>query len=357
MSNVKSSIEMRCQEGSSDKVYRATVEEVTGGFVVNFAYGRYGSALTSGTKTAKPVTLEKAQAVFNKLVDEKRGKSYKVVGEVGSIPTVNEKVDTGLRPQLLNMIAEEDAETYIQDDDWGCQEKYDGKHLILKRHKSGAFTAANKKGQEIPPPVGAANELSGEAGPWVIDSELIGDKLWAFDLLESGSGDQRCEDYFTRYTNLGINFDAYSGSEAFSVVKLITGTKAKRAFVAKMKKEGREGVVFKKLSAKFSEGRPASGGNMLKLKFWSSCSCVVKSLTSNKRSIQVYLGDEYMGNVTIPPNYDLPSPGQIVEVKYLYVVGQGGALYQPIYLGVRDDVDASECTIKKQQIKYKAVED
>jgi len=124
-----------------------------------------------------------------------------------------------------------------------------------------------------------------------------------------------------------------------------------------MKKEDREGVVFKKLDAKFTEGRPSSGGNMLKLKFWSSCSCIVVRQHKSKRSVEVALGDVNMGSITIPPNYDVPEPGDIVEVKYLYVVAEGGSLYQPIYLGKRDDVDASECTIKKQHIKYKAVDE
>jgi len=40
--------------------------------------------------------------------------------------------------------------------------------------------------------------------------------------------------------------------------------------------------------------------------------------------------------VTIPPNYDIPEEGDLVEVRYLYV-GTRGALYQPNYQGVRDD--------------------
>ena len=43
------------REGGSDKVYQAAIEPKEGGYVVNFAYGRRGSTLTSGTKTSAPV--------------------------------------------------------------------------------------------------------------------------------------------------------------------------------------------------------------------------------------------------------------------------------------------------------------
>jgi len=36
------------------------------------------------------------------------------------------------------------------------------------------------------------------------------------------------------------------------------------------------------------------------------------------------------------------------------VDAQGDSLYQPVYLGVRDDISADECTEEAQQLKYKA---
>jgi hypothetical protein len=47
----------------------------------------------------------------------------------------------------------------------------------------------------------------------------------------------------------------------------------------------------------------------------------------------------------------------MVEVKYLYVRGMAGSLYQPIYLGVRDDVPVTDCTVERQKLKYRANED
>ena len=58
------------------------------------------------------------------------------------------------------------------------------------------------------------------------------------------------------------------------------------------------------------------------------------------------------GNVSIPPNHAVPEAGSVVEVRYLYAFRDSGALFQPVYLGARDDIAPEECTV--DQLKYKA---
>ena len=57
-----------------------------------------------------------------------------------------------------------------------------------------------------------------------------------------------------------------------------------------------------------------------------------------------------VGNVTIPPNAAVPVAGEVIEARYLYAY-KGGSLYQPVFIGVRDDIDASACTMT--QLKFK----
>ena len=65
------------REGNSDKVYEVDlVEFATGQYVVNFRFGRRGTALRDGTKTAVPLDEKKARAVFAALVKEKTDKGY-----------------------------------------------------------------------------------------------------------------------------------------------------------------------------------------------------------------------------------------------------------------------------------------
>jgi bifunctional non-homologous end joining protein LigD len=62
-----------------------------------------------------------------------------------------------------------------------------------------------------------------------------------------------------------------------------------------------------------------------------------------------------VGNVTIPTNHVVPKQGEIVEVRYLYAY-EGGSLYQPVYLGPRDDVDVAACRMDQLKFKPKSVE-
>ncbi len=61
-----------------------------------------------------------------------------------------------------------------------------------------------------------------------------------------------------------------------------------------------------------------------------------------------------VGKVTIPPNHAVPRRGEVVEVRYLYAY-PGGSLYQPVYLGRRDDVTPVDCLLA--QLKFKAPDD
>jgi len=126
----------------------------------------------------------------------------------------------------------------------------------------------------------------------------------------------------------------------------------------KLKRENREGIVFKNLSAAYVAGRPASGGDNLKLKFHATGSFIVNKVNS-KRSVSLMLFDGHKivpaGNVTIPPNHAIPAVGAVVEVRYLYAFPESGCIFQPVYLGVRDDITAEECTIT--QLKYKAAQE
>ena len=105
------------REGSSDKVYQAAIEPNGGGFVVNFAFGRRGSTLKTGTKTHEPVDYAAARKIYDRLVKEKTGKGY-TPGESGTPyqQTELEARATGVLPQLLNSIDEAEGEKLVADD-------------------------------------------------------------------------------------------------------------------------------------------------------------------------------------------------------------------------------------------------
>ena len=107
------------REGSSDKVYQASIEPQGEGFVVNIAYGRRGSTMSTGTKTQTPVDYDTATRIFTKLVNEKKAKGY-TEGPEGTPYQNSPKEDrvTGLLPQLLNPIDEQEVKRLLKDPAW-----------------------------------------------------------------------------------------------------------------------------------------------------------------------------------------------------------------------------------------------
>ena len=127
-----------------------------------------------------------------------------------------------------------------------------------------------------------------------------------------------------------------------------------KAFVESAKSNNEEGVVIKNGDAIYSEGRPSSGGNALKLKFVESATLRVSSITEGKRYVSIEINDNgiwiSVGKCTVPANQDIPNPGELIEVDYLYAI-KDGALFQPIYKGKRPDLDETAAVIS--QLKYK----
>lgn len=70
------------KEGTSDKTYEIDLCETgPGQYIVNFRYGKRGAALKEGSKTATPVSLVEATAIFDALEKEKRSKGYTGEGD------------------------------------------------------------------------------------------------------------------------------------------------------------------------------------------------------------------------------------------------------------------------------------
>lgn len=333
------------KEGSSDKVYHATVEERDGGYVVNFQYGRRGGHMTTGSKTDGPVSPEEAVKVWQKLVNSKLAKGYRHMTDEG--PGVIPQADlpdtpTEIQCVLLNPVDEKECERLLDDPNWAAQQKFDGVRFMLGK-KDGKVYALNRKGKQVSVPTGIAKEAKC-LDEVLLDGELVGETLYVFDILEYVEcvRNKTLEERNLLLCKLTSVIRAEFGDKScIKCVPLTTNSpknNEKRRLYERLVKESAEGIVFKRLGAKYSVGRPASGGNYLKFKFYSTCSCVVSNV-NQKRSVSLEMAcGTGVGNVTIPSNHEIPGKGDIVEVRYLYAY-EGGSLYQPTYLGVRDDVD------------------
>lgn len=284
-----------------------------------------------------------------KLAKEKMSKGY-TEGESGAVfqsASLEERI-TGVVPQLLNEIEDEDLEKLFKDDNWFMQEKEDG-NRVLARQKDNNYTGINRKGLSILVLQSVVDVLGSVKKDLVVDGELIGEKHFLFDLLEYDGDDLRSLGAKERYDKLA-SIEALKSS----VVPTYFKEADKRRIFQSIKERDGEGVVFKKIDSPYIPGRPASGGNQLKYKFWKSATVCVNSIHKTKRSVGVSVYKDAqevkVGNVTIPANYSIPQVGSIVEVIYLYCHVKG-ALYQSKYKGIRTDQDREDCVYS--QLKFK----
>jgi len=352
------SISLNCTEGSSNKEYHIQLESSGEGFVVNFQYGAIGQALKAGTKTPTPLPLEKAEKVFNSLLNSKLAKQYRPVGgggesKVQALPANVVLKEVIILPQLLNEVEDEEKlERLLTDDNFLAQEKKDGERRLTI--SGDRIIGLNKKGTEVPLAMSIIEGLDTRDSS-ILDGEIIGETLHVFDLLALNGKDLTgfgCEERIEQLDKLKFKF------KNIQIVYRAHTTEEKRALLKKLIKENREGIVFKKRNAPYEAGRPSSGGNQFKFKFQKTATFIVSNHTEGKRSVGLELidGDTrvFVGKVTIPPNKEIPQLGELVEVQYLYAF-RGGSIFQPVYLNPRTDSDLTDATMK--QLIYKAEEE
>lgn len=372
MSRVLPSASLQNKQGGSDKVYNCEIISTKADqYLVNFSYGRRGSTLKAGTKTAAPVSYKTALSAFEKLVKSKQKKGYVSSGDPvqGGVALSTDTV--GFFPQLLNPITPEDIGSALcRFGEIALQEKFDGERRLASL-KGDTLTFANRSGCVVTPPAEMAADrkrlmiaLRDELGflsssdTLILDGEDMGRLIICFDVVVL------CKERgFTQETfrQRGVWISALNkicdgGSSHLQVSEpLFTRSSAELAdFISAHKSAKSEGVVVKNPASPYSSGRPASGGNALKLKFWESATVLVSEITPHKRSVRLCVSDGNknldVGAVSIPANATIPLVGQLVEVRYLYYFA-GGSLFQPTFLGLRTDLPVESACLSQLKLK------
>ncbi|EKO59885.1 mRNA capping enzyme, catalytic domain protein [Leptospira kirschneri str. H2] len=345
-------ISLYYQGDGSDKVYHVNIDPEGDGYVVHFAFGRRGSSLQTGSKTSKPVSYEAAQKIMRQLVNSKMAKGYTEI-ESGTpyLHSTKEERISGVHCQLLNPIDEEELSSYIENDQYGAQEKLDGNRMMIRKIGNN-IEGINRKGLIIAISQILHDHSLDFTEDFILDGEAIGDVFYPFDIFSKDGKDIQHLPYQERYTILESILKA--PDDTFRIVKLVTSTKDKKLMFEELQTKQKEGIVFKDLNAPYKAGRPASRGSQIKFKFYETATVSVETVNLKRSvSMRLYDGNDWVsvGNVTIPINFEMPEEKDIIEVRYLYAY-RGGSLYQPTYLGVRTDADENDCDLK--QLKYKS---
>jgi len=270
-------------------------------------------------------------------------------GVVISAPILRETF--GQSPQLLTLVPKLEALGFAENDQFGIQEKIDGRRALI-RVKGGKVSRGNKKGLIAPVALPVADALAGLKDA-VFDGEDVNGVFHAFDLLSLGEKNLTALPFAERYAILQKAIGVLPKTEYVQVVPLITGTKAKLAFIEALEAQGAEGFVMKRLDAPYEEGDGHQ--TQWKHQFRAQSCFIVGQKNGAKDSVQIFArnpdgSNQDLGNVTVRTT--IPKPGTIIEVEYLYRhAGANGKLHQPVYKGPRDDVEADDCRIEKIKVK------
>ena len=376
MAKTTKSVQLFFQEQPSDKVYNAEIVEDGGQYTVKVEWGRRGAKLSTGTKAVK-VTLAAAEKAFDKVVKQKTKKGYEVVtnehqpaevapaaGEGSASKVAGEMRERfGSKAQLLNAVDDDRLEKLLSDEAFIAQQKLDGMR-VLAHIQDDAIIATNRN-SEISTFLDSATTISkalakAPAGT-IFDGELVHGKspvYWIFDLLANGDTDLTTLSYSERYEQLtSDSFTATFKSKSVRLVPTATTEADKRKLLATLKKKSAEGIVLKESMAKYTSGRPASGGTALKYKFIKTADVVITENAGNAYRMAAHDGEslrlvgKVFAGTTNESRAELDrllgdGVSPIAEVKYLYATDDL-ILFQPVFVRLRDDKDASECQINQ----------
>lgn len=356
------SVELFFQEGSSDKVYNAQIVEDGGAYTVKVAWGRRGSTLNEGAKAVR-VALAAAQRKYDALVREKTNKGYQQVtghvqpaavappvGEGSASKAPRRRSKVGHAGQLLTSLDESELDRFLSDDAMIAQQKIDGMRVLV--HVGDELLVTNRDGQRTNVDRRVFEGLAYLPRDTIVDGELVGDAYWLFDLLQLGDEDVRGRGYAERWDLLDGELEPALTGEV-RVVPAAVGTKRKRRLHDRLRAAGAEGLVFKHRDAPYTAGRPSSAGPQRKHKFVKTADVVVVENAGNAYRMMVYdggapfeVGKVFAGTTNASRNaLDAAlARGErpICEVRYLYATSDH-QLFQPVFVRVRDDKQATHC--------------
>jgi bifunctional non-homologous end joining protein LigD len=349
--------------GSNKEYHVQVVASPCGsGFLVNTRHGPRGRATVLGTKTPVPVALEKALKLAARVVADKVSGGYTPdVSGVAFVDTPLAGRSSGWVAALLEPVEAfpESLEQLLLDDGWLACEKIDGERRAVEVTAEGVV-GINRRGLFVSVPQPWTTALSQLPAGTVLDGEHVSDTFHIFDALQIGTTDLRGYGYSARVAALHSAFLAVDADAAsrVSLVPVVAGERAKRDLLASVERAQGEGIVLRHRDSPYTPGRSL---NARKHKLLESVSCVVSAHNEGRRSVRVSLVDagvlRDVGSVTIPVNHSLPAIGEVVEVRYMYLF-EAGCLFQPVYLGPRNDLVQADCTIEQvTRVKLKTAAD
>jgi len=369
--NIVESVRLFFQEGTSDKVYEASiVEDSEGVYSVLVAWGRRNANLNQGKK-ANGVSLADAKKAYDRVVRQKTKKGYQAITETvqpsavsppvgqgsGSRAGVGGRSRVGPKAQLLNAVDEARLEALFADPEIVAQQKFDGVRILTLVQEDGVV-ATNRSGEMSEFGAAVLQAVSHAPPGTILDGELVsgsqGPVYWLFDILQYAGEDLKALGYVERFAHL-----AAACAELPDPIEMVDAAfeeADKRALYNQLRELRAEGIVFKRVDAPYTHGRPGSGGTQLKYKFVKTCDVFITENAGNAYQMAVFdaagmpreIGKVFAGttNDTRSEIDDALVAGArpVAEVRYLYAT-RDDILFQPVFVRLRDDKAPSDCVL------------
>jgi len=258
------------------------------------------------------------------------------------------------------MTTDQELISTLHDDEWWWDQKVDGIRLGIIIDDN-TIRAVNRRGEIITTPAGLANSFHHKTGGhWVFDGEYCEGTLWIFDLVYAPDNTiGPSTPLETRRECLELAHKTMLDSPHVRLLPQTRTAHDKAALLQWVIANNGEGVMVKNRHASYAEGLRSK--NVLKYKLTATIDVVIlETWREGKRSCAVGVHDDTgelmdIGSVTFTEkNLEQAKPGDVIEVKYLYV-GAGGRLYQPRFLRWRTDKTPDECTADQMKVGTKVV--
>ena len=334
-------------ENGSDKEYRIGIIPLGDGRHGLRCYNGPRGRATSKAQYKDFETFDEAQVAAEKFKRDKT-KGHYIFGSADPNQTpvaTYDRVDTGLRPQLLNAIPPEEAELLVRDDAWLSQRKYNGENLMIDVTAQGVVTYSTKDGYSTTVPKGIDDAVR-DFGESTLCTEILGDRCAVFDILSHRGRDLRNADCLQRTRILNTLFA--NNSILFAADSAETANE-KGELNARITADDGEGTCYKLKSSVYTPGKPSKDGPQRKCKAWKSANFIVVA-HNEKRSVRIAVQESgtvvEVGNVTITSNKPVPAVGTTIEVRYLDYF-PGGSVTQTGYLHERLGMGADGCPISQ----------
>lgn len=233
---------------------------------------------------------------------------------------------------------------------WYAEEKIDGDRFSLTVD-GDKLAATGRSGMELKVPAALRSvRLAKSLASTTFDGELVNSTYHIFDLTEFHGTNYREVPYSQRRIALERLFERLELPNC-ELVYCAKSSDEKQALVSYCREEGKEGVIFKNVSAPYVAGRRKT---WLKYKLYKTCECVVTQLCyeGKPESVEISFVDPLtnqfytVGSCKIPDRYQTEQNVRVydvIEVRYLDFT-DGRRLYQPVFLRKRTDKQPSDCT-------------